>query len=139
MLCGCTEKAPNEAENLLNEIRADYEAGRYQKALQGIDFLRNSYPKAVNEREEALKIHQEASLKLAQDNLAKVDQALQAAEKSYDSLTVIVEANRKALTATPQQLQQYNELRAYRDSLKVVFEVECAKIKYIHKRQEQVK
>lgn len=138
-LISCTEKAPNEAENLLNEIRADYEAGRYQKALQGVDSLRHAYPMAVNERKEALKIHQEASLKMAQDNLAQVDQALQAAEKSYDSLAIVVEVNRKALTATPQMLQQFNELRVLRDSLRTVFTVECAKIKYIHKRQEQVK
>ena len=39
---------------------------------------------------------------------------------------------------TQEELQKFNELRAYRDSLQGVFNLECAKIKYIHKRQKEL-
>ena len=106
--------------------------------MLSIDSLRHDYPEAVEERREALKFHQEASLKLAQANLALVDSTLQAAIKQYDEMKPQVEAHRKACVATQEELQQFNELRAYRDSLQGVFNMECAKIKYIHKRQKQL-
>ena len=136
LLTSC-EKNP-EAKQLLKEIQAEYEAGNYQKVLLSIDSLRHDYPEAVEERREALKFHQEASLKLAQANLALVDSTLQAAIKQYDEMKPQVEAHRKACVATQEELQQFNELRAYRDSLQGVFNMECAKIKYIHKRQKQL-
>ena len=98
LLSGC-EKNP-EAKQLLKEIQAEYEAGNYQKVLLSIDSLRHDYPEAVEERREALKFHQEASLKLAQANLALVDSTLQAAIKQYDEMKPQVEAHRKACVAT---------------------------------------
>lgn len=136
LLTGC-EKNP-EAKQLLREIQTDYEAGNYQRVMFSIDSLRHGYPDAVEERREALKIHQEASLKLAQENLAQVDSALQAAIRQFDEMKPQVEAHRKACVATQDELQQFNELRARRDSLQGVFNLECAKIKYIHKRQKEL-
>jgi hypothetical protein len=100
--------------------------------------MRHYYPDAVEERREALKFHQEASLKMAQANLAEVDSALQSAIRQFDEMKPQVEAHRKACTATHEELQKFNELRAYRDSLQGVFNLECAKIKYIHKRQKEL-
>ena len=131
------EKNP-EAKQLLKEIQADYEAGNYQRVIYSIDSMRHYYPDAVEERREALKLHQEASLKMAQANLAEVDSALQAAIRQFDERKPQVEAHRKACTATQEELQQFNELRAHRDSLQGVFNLECAKIKYIHKRQKEL-
>ena len=136
LLISC-EKNP-EAKQLLKEIQADYEAGNYQRVIYSIDSMRHYYPDAVEERREALKFHQEASLKMAQANLAEVDSALQAAIRQFDEMKPQVEAHRKACTATKEELQQFNELRAYRDSLQGVFNLECAKIKYIHKRQKEL-
>lgn len=130
------EKNP-EAKQLLREIQTKYEAGNYQHAILSIDSLRHNYPDAVEERREALKIQQEASLKMAQANLAKVDSALQASIRQFDEMKPEVEAHRKACVATETELQQFNELRARRDSLQGVFNLECAKIKYIHKRQKE--
>ena len=132
LLTSC-EKNP-EAKQLLKEIQADYEAGNYQRVIYSIDSMRHYYPDAVEERREALKFHQEASLKMAQANLAEVDSALQAAIRQFDEMKPQVEAHRKACTA----IQKFNELRAYRDSLQGVFNLECAKIKYIHKRQKEL-
>ena len=136
LLTGC-EKNP-EAKQLLKEIQADYEAGNYQRVIYSIDSMRHYYPDAVEERREALKFHQEASLKMAKANLAEVDSALQASIRQFDEMKPQVEAHRKACTATKEELQQFNELRAYRDSLQGVFNLECAKIKYIHKRQKEL-
>ena len=136
LLTSC-EKNP-EAKQLLKEIQADYEAGNYQRVIYSIDSMRHNYPDAIEERREALKLHQEASLKMAQANLAEVDSALQAAIRQFDEMKPQVEAHRKACTATKEELQQFNELRAYRDSLQGVFNLECAKIKYIHKRQKEL-
>ena len=136
VLTSC-EKNP-EAKQLLQEIQTDYEAGNYQRVMFSIDSLRHNYPDAVEERKEALKIYQEASLKLAQENLAQVDSSLQAAIKQYDEMKPQIEAHRKACIATQEELQEFNELRAYRDSLQGVFNLECAKIKYIHKRQKEL-
>lgn len=136
LLTSC-EKNP-EAKQLLKEIQADYEAGNYQRVIYCIDSMRHNYPDAIEERREALKLHQEASLKMAQANLAEVDSALQAAIRQFDEMKPQVEAHRKACTATKEELQQFNELRAHRDSLQGVFNLECAKIKYIHKRQKEL-
>lgn len=136
ILTGC-ESNP-EAKQLLREIKADYEAGSYQRAIYSIDSLRNTYPDAMEERKEALKIFQEAFLKLAQQNLASVDSALQATIKQYDEIKPKVEAHRNACIATETEMQEFNELRARRDSLQGVFNLECAKIKYIHKRQKEL-
>ena len=100
--------------------------------------MRHAYPTAIEERKEALKIHQEASLKKAQANLALTDSALQAAEREYSSIRPVVEKRHKEGTATEEELSNMNQLRKVRDSLQVVFNVECAKIKYIHKRQKQM-
>lgn len=127
-----------EAKQLLESIRQDYESGNYDEALLAIDSLRHAYPTAINERKEALKTHQEASLKKAQANLAVTDSALQAAEREYKSIWPTVEKRHKEGTATEEELSRMNQLRKVRDSLQVVFNVECAKIKYIHKRQKQM-
>lgn len=137
LLGSCKEKNP-EAKQLLSEIKSDYQAGRYQQALFGIDSLRHAYPNAIEERKEALKIHQDASLKMAQENLARVDSALQLKQREYAPLEPQVKAHRSAGNATASELQHFNELRADRDSLQTVFNVECAKIKYIHKRQKEL-
>lgn len=135
-LISCEEK-PSEAAKLLEEIRADYEAGKYDDALLGIDSLRHAYPEAVKERKEALIIHQQASLVQAQQHLACIDSTLQVVEREYNSLKPVIEERHNNGTATRNELHHFNLLRAQRDSLQGVFNMECAKIKYIHKRQKE--
>lgn len=135
-LYSCKEENA-EAKQLLESIRQDYESGHYDEALLAIDSLRHTFPKAVEERKEALKLHQEASLKKAQANLALVDSALQATDKEYNRVRPVVEKRHKEGVATKQELHNMNMLRKERDSLQVVFNVECAKIKYILKRQKE--
>lgn len=132
----CKEKH-TEASMLLDDIRGYYESGDYQSALNAVDSLRRTYPDAINQRKEALVIFQKASLAIAQQNLAKVDSTLLAVENELAMLKPQVEEHRSQGVATAQELQHYNKLRAFRDSLQGIFNMECAKIKYIHKRQEE--
>lgn len=132
-------KDNNEPANqLLEEIQADFDNGRYEKALKGIDSLRKTYPKAIEARKAALPLHQEASLRLTQQNLAVVDSTLQAVENEYAALAAQVKAHGEAGTLTAEEQHKLNMLRAKRDSLKSAFDVACSKIKYIHKRQKQL-
>ena len=41
------------------------------------------------------------------------------------------------LRATAEELQMLNETKVRLDSLKVRFDMQCAKIKYIHKKQKE--
>lgn len=132
----CEEKH-EEATILLNQIRAYYDNGDYQAALETVDSLRRTYPEAISQRKEALVIFQQASLAIAQQNLAKVDSALLATENELAMMKPQVESHRAEGIATAAELQQYTKLRVLRDSLQGIFNMECAKIKYIHKRQAE--
>lgn len=132
----CGEKH-EEATLLLQEIHNDYAKGLYEKALNGVDSLRRTYPEAVKQRKEALIIHQQASLALAQNNLATVDSTLQQIEREYNTLKPRIDERHNQGVATAEELHYFNLLRARRDSLQGVFNMECAKIKYIHKRQKE--
>lgn len=127
----------SRAEELMVQIRSDFEAGNYAKCLKEIDSLRTTYPKAIDARKEALIIHQNASLKMAQDHLADVDRRLQALETTCDSLSAIVELHKQQGCATAEELHLLNISKIRRDSLKGIFDVECSKIRYIHKRQQE--
>lgn len=135
-LVACEEKH-EEATSLLAEIRDSYENGDYQAALIAIDSLRRTYPEAISQRKEALEIFQKASIAIAQGNLADVDSMLQKIDEEYKRLKPIVEAHRKSGDASAAELSYFNQLSARRDSLQGVFTVECAKIRYIRKRQQE--
>lgn len=135
-MASCQSEA-DKAEELMEIIRADYEAGNYELCIKEIDSLRTTYPKAIEARKEALNIYQEASLALAQANLADVDQRLQRAETAVDSLTAVIELHRTQGIVERDELHALNLKKRERDSLKGVFDVECSKIKYIHKKQKE--
>lgn len=132
----CEEKNI-EAAKLLNQIHTYYDNGEYQSALDMVDSLRRTYPEAIEQRKEALVIFQQASLAMAQQNLAKVDSMLQVTEGELSMLKPQVESHRAQGIATAAELQHYTKLRVFRDSLQGIFNMECAKIKYIHKRQAE--
>lgn len=137
-LSSCEEKNA-AAVKLLDDIHALYDQGQYDSVLVVIDSLRRTYPEAVEQRKEALSIFQQASLAIAQQNLAKVDSALQAVEGEVEYLKKEVEAHRSQGIATAEELSRLTKMKVYRDSLQGIFNMECAKIKYIHKRQEENK
>lgn len=140
LLAACGGSGPEGAAGeMLDRAEAEFAAGQYDKALATIDSMRHAYPEAIEARKRALKLHQDVSLKQAQDDLALTDSALQATKAAYQSLNDSVEKKRASLTATEEEVARRNLTRVKMDSLQVRFDVLCAQIKYIHKRQQQDK
>lgn len=136
-LTACGDKNKEAAETLLQQATTQYESKQYDRALLTIDSLRRTYPEAIEVRKAALKLYQDVALKQAQDDLANTDSLLQRVKTEYDQMSKNVAAAKAALKATPNMLQSLTLKRMERDSLQVRFDVQCAKIKYIHKKQKE--
>lgn len=106
----------------MQEIDSLYQRKEFGKTLNAIQLLRSRHPKAVESRKKALKIWQEASLKMTQDDIARTDSALQRTISEYAH-----EAN----------LLQKNKLGVKRDSLQVRYDALCGTVRVIRKRQSE--
>ena len=111
--------------------------GDYDRALAKIDSLRKVFPNAIETRKKALTLYQSISLKQAQEDLAHTDSILQELTHDYNYQKAKVDKDREMLRATAEELQMLNETKVRLDSLKVRFDMQCAKIKYIHKKQKE--
>lgn len=137
-LAACTDNSPEtKAEQLLERARTEFADKQYFKALATIDSLRRAYPEAIEARKQALKLQQNISLEQAQADLARTDSALQAVKARHTALKQEVDRKRANLTATEAELSELNLTRVKMDSLQVRFDVQCAKIKYIHRKQKE--
>jgi len=139
LTAACTNSTQREAEKLLETATYDFEHGRYDIAMQSIDSLRKMYPSAVEIRKKALALYQRVSLKQAQETLDDTDKKLQTAVREYERLKATVDEHKAMLTATAEELDRLTRKRIERDSLQTQFDVLCAKIKYIHKKQNEHK
>ena len=126
-----------KAEALLEEAGQLFNDGDYDRALAKIDSLRKVFPNAIETRKKALTLYQSISLKQAQEDLAHTDSILQELTHDYNYQKAKVDKDREMLRATAEELQMLNETKVRLDSLKVRFDMQCAKIKYIHKKQEE--
>lgn len=133
----CTDKENEDAQQLLSEIRNDYEAGNDSACLVAIDTLRARHPQALAERKEALAYWQKASVRIAQKDLERTDKLLEEAKAKYTHMEREVAAHKAALNATAQELTALTEQRILRDSLQTRYEVLCAEIRFIHKKQKE--
>ena len=118
----CEQKKDDGAATMLAEIEQLYEQGNYNAALDSIKLLRVRYPKAIAERQRALRIWQEASLKAAQQDIALTDSALQAVTAQMQAETRIYERNM---------------LGVKKDSLQVRYEALIGEVRIIRKRMEE--
>lgn len=137
VLASCGGSAQQKAEELLRQADFDFEHGHYDMALASIDSLRKIYPNAVDVRRRALVLYQNIALKQAQEDLEQTDRLLQVARHDYDYIKREVEKRRSDLNATAEQLRTMTLTKMKLDSLQVRFDMQCAKIKYIHKRQKE--
>lgn len=138
LLTGCGGNATEKkAGELLEQARQLLDSGDYDKATATIDSLRKNFPEALEARKKGLRIYQEAELKRAQGIVERADTALQRVEGEYQKMKAAVDRLHEKGTATVEQLRAVNLMRVKRDSLKTVFDVECAKIKYIKKKMEE--
>lgn len=120
-LCGCAETQDEKAAPLMAQIEALYEAGNYAQTLDSIMALRKDYPEAVESRKAALKIWQDASLKMAQADIAKTDSSLQVTLHALEGKRPLFERNM---------------LHVKCDSLKARYEAMCGVVKMIRYRQQ---
>lgn len=122
LMASCQKTEDEKAASLMNKIDSLYKAGNYQATLNAITRLRANHPKAVESREKALKIWQDASLKMTQAEIGRTDSALQATIAQYGS---------------EKDLYRKNMLRVKRDSLQVRYDALCGTVRVIHKRQAE--
>ncbi len=121
LLAGCAKTDDEKAAPLLAKINALYKSGNYRETLDSIVALRERYPKAVESRREALKVWQEASLKMAQDDVAHTDVLLQQTTREWQDET---------------DLRRKNQLKVRVDSLQARYEAMCGVVKMIRLRQK---
>lgn len=141
-LAGCGGKSHEEqAAEWLERTEALAERGEYAGALAAIDSLRANFPDAIEARKEGLRLYQEVSLEQAQKTIAVTDSALQATIAEHNAAAASVETLRKRGDAQENEMKEaltkVNNLRARRDSLQAVFDVECAKTKYIKAKMKE--
>lgn len=122
LMASCQKTEDEKAASLMNKIDSLYKAGNYQATLNAITRLRANHPKAVESREKALKIWQDASLKMTQAEIGRTDSALQATIAQYGA---------------EKDLYRKNMLRVKRDSLQVRYDALCGTVRVIHKRQTE--
>lgn len=115
-LASCGKKEEDKAQSLFSEIENLYQAGNYQATLDSIKVLREKYPKAIELRKKSLTLWQDANIKLAQQDIAVTDSALQ---------VVIAQMNAATDIATR------NKLRLKRDSLQVRYDTQCAVVRAV--------
>lgn len=120
-LASCGNKEEDKAQSLYSEIENLYQTGNYQAALDSIKVLREKYPKAIELRKKSLTLWQDANIKLAQQDIAVTDSALQ---------VVIAQMNAATDIAT------CNQLRLKRDSLQVRYDTQCAVVRAVRMKQK---
>lgn len=120
-LASCGNKEEDKAQSLYSEIENLYQAGNYQATLDSIKVLREKYPKAIELRKKSLTLWQDANIKLAQQDIAVTDSALQ---------VVIAKMNAATDIATR------NQLRLKRDSLQVRYDTQCAIVRAVRMKQK---
>lgn len=118
--CGPTES--DNAAALVAQIEQLYADGKYQTVLDSITSLRQRYPKEVEARRHVLTIWQDASLRIAQADIARTDSALQATIAEMEAAKTI---------------RERNFIGIRRDSLQVRYDVLVGTVRVIHRRQQE--
>ena len=80
----------------------------------------------------------DSMIKVAEREIPMLDAELQQARHRYDSLSARVEAHRQALKLTEQELNEQAAMRLHRDSLQVKFDTQCARIRFLHRKLDEV-
>ena len=138
MLSACSDGQQKAAEQLLARADQLFEQQQYDRALIVIDSLRKAYPTAIDIRRQALRLQQDIELKRSQEELAVLDSTLQAVKRDYEKMKEKVDKDKDELQATAEELTALTKARVRRDSLQTRFDVLCAKIRYIHKKQKEL-
>ena len=123
-LTSCAQSDEEKAEAMLVGIQSLYDNGKYRETLDSITAMRDRYPTAIEARKTALVIWQNASLRMAQADVAQTDVLLQQTIAQIDTTT---------------DRYQRNMLGVKRDSLQARYEAMCGVVKMIRMRQKEAK
>uniref|UniRef100_UPI0040299D70 hypothetical protein n=1 Tax=Prevotella sp. TaxID=59823 RepID=UPI0040299D70 len=118
--CGPTES--DNAAELVAQIEQLYADGKYQTVLDSITSLRQRDPKEVAARRRGRPIWQDASVRIAQADIARTDSALQATIAEMEAAKTI---------------RERNFIGIRRDSLQVRYDVLVGTVRVIHRRQQE--
>ena len=121
-LASCAKTDDDMAQEMLTRINSLYESGNYRATLDSITVLRDRYPAAIEVRKAALVLWQNASLKMAQADVAQTDVLLQQTIAKIASTT---------------DRYERNLLGVRRDSLQARYDAMCGVVKMIRMRQKQ--
>ena len=135
-LPACSDTKKEEARAILNQAKEQFGKGNFDRTLELIDSLRHSHPEAIEERKEALTLFQDASEKLAQQQIVATDKQLQNAIQEYDRLWAIAEKRREDGYATPEELTALTKLKLKKDSLQARFDTQCATVRMIREKRK---
>jgi predicted phage tail protein len=105
--------------------------------LIGCESKHDKLQKEILQRREALTRHQDSVMKASQKEVEQLDRELQEVNREYAKMKREAQTAHDAGTATAEQLRAVTLMRMHRDSLKTRFDVLCAKIKYIRRRQSE--
>ena len=122
MLLSCGPTEGDNAAALVAQIEQLYADGKCQTVLDSITSLRQRYPKEVEARRRVLPIWQDASLRIAQADIARTDSALQATIAEMEAAKTI---------------RERNFIGIRRDSLQVRYDVLVGTVRVIHRRQQE--
>lgn len=121
-LLSCSPTESDNAAALVAQIEQLYADGKYQTVLDSITSLRQRYPREVEARRRVLPIWQDASLRIAQADIARTDSALQATIAEMEAAKTI---------------RERNFIGIRRDSLQVRYDVLVGTVRVIHRRQQE--
>ena len=121
-LASCAKTDDDMAQKMLTRINSLYESGNYRATLDSITVLRDRNPAAIEARKAALVVWQNASLKMAQADVAQTDILLQQTIAKIASTT---------------DRYERNMLGVKRDSLQARYDAMCGVVKMIRMRQKQ--
>lgn len=121
-LASCAKTDDDMAQKMLTRINSLYESGNYRATLDSITVLHDRYPAAIEARKAALVVWQNASLKMAQADVAQTDILLQQTIAKIASTT---------------DRYERNMLGVKRDSLQARYDAMCGVVKMIRMRQKQ--
>lgn len=122
LLASCAPSEEEKAQQSLVKIDSLYAKGQYRAVLDSITSLRERFPSAIEARRRALVVWQNASLKMAQAEVASTDILLQQATAQWRQETNLLRRNQLAVRC---------------DSLQARYEAMCGVVRMIHARQRQ--
>ena len=80
----------------------------------------------------------DSMIQVAEESIPRLDTLLSQAIEAYNKQDAKVKADKAAMRATKGELDELTNLRARRDSLQVAFDTQCARVRFLHMKQQEL-